>query len=94
MRGPWDATQKRSFISALNQVVSPIIATDHIWFQLQYCNALKKELDKQVELGILEKVYKTEWGMPMMVVPKKDNTIHTVDDLHELNKCIDRKQYL
>ena len=34
----------------------------------------KKELERQVELGILERVYETEWGMPMMVIPKKMKT--------------------
>ena len=54
---------------------------------------LKQELDRQVDLGILEKCQETEWGMPLLVIPKKDGAIRTVDDFRELNRQIKRKQY-
>jgi len=48
----------------------------------------KDELDRQCEIGVLEKVYESEWGMPVMVIPKKDGSICTVDDFRELNKLV------
>ena len=53
----------------------------------------KEELDRQEAEGTLERVYESEWGMPMFVIPKKNGTIRTVDDMRELNKQIKRKQY-
>ena len=54
---------------------------------------LKQELDRQCQLGILEKCQESEWGMPLLVIPKKDGAIRTVDDFRELNKQLKRKQY-
>ena len=54
---------------------------------------VKEELDRQEAEGTLERVYESEWGMPMFVIPKKNGTIRTVDDMRELNKQIKRKQY-
>jgi hypothetical protein len=54
---------------------------------------LKVELQRQCDAGILERVQESEWGMPMMVIPKKDGAIRTIDDFRELNKCIKRKSY-
>ena len=53
----------------------------------------KKELERQCKEGTLEQVYESEWGMPMFVIPKKNGTIRTVDDMRELNRQIKRKQY-
>ena len=55
---------------------------------------LKAELQRQCEIGILAKCGATEWGMPLLVIPKKDGAIRTVDDLRELNKQIVRKKYM
>ena len=54
---------------------------------------LKRELERQCELGILQRCGESEWGMPMMAIPKKNGTIRTVDDLRELNKVLKRKSY-
>lgn len=54
---------------------------------------LKQELYRQVDIGVLTRVGESEWGMPMMAIPKKDGSIRTVDDFRELNKCIQRKSY-
>jgi hypothetical protein len=55
---------------------------------------LKEELDAQCKDDILERVHESEWGMPMMCIPKKDGkTIRTIDDFRELNKQMKRKTY-
>lgn len=53
----------------------------------------KDELDRQVELGLLEQVFDTEWGMPMFATKKANGTIRTVDDLRKLNAAIKRVHY-
>ena len=35
----------------------------------------RKEFERQVDLGLLEQVYDTEWGFPGFIRPKKDGTI-------------------
>jgi hypothetical protein len=54
---------------------------------------LKKALDRQENMGIIKRVGESEWGMPMMVIPKKDGAIRTIDDFRELNKHAKRKTY-
>ena len=54
---------------------------------------VKEELERQVSIGVLERVYESVWGMPMLCIPKKDGAIRTVDDLRELNKCVQRRVY-
>ncbi|KAG7336539.1 reverse transcriptase RNA-dependent DNA polymerase [Nitzschia inconspicua] len=52
-----------------------------------------KQLERQVDLGLLERVYESEWGMPMFATKKSDGSIRTVDDLRQLNKVIKRVHY-
>jgi hypothetical protein len=59
----------------------------------RHAKVFRDELKRQCDQGVLEQVYDTEWGMPMMAIPKKDGTIRTVDDFRELNKWVQRKQY-
>jgi len=54
---------------------------------------VKDEIDRQVQLDILERVNESLWGMPMLFVPKKDGAIRTVDDMRKLNECIQRRVY-
>ena len=37
---------------------------------------LKDEIKRQCDLGILERVGESEWGMPMMAIPKKKEEWH------------------
>jgi len=55
---------------------------------------LKAELSRQCQLGIMIRVGESKWGMPMLVIPKKNGDIRTIDDFRELNKFIKRKPYL
>ena len=54
----------------------------------------KDELDRQELAGILAKIYESEWGMPMFIQPKKDETVRTLADFRELNKCIIRMPFI
>ncbi|KAG7372944.1 reverse transcriptase RNA-dependent DNA polymerase [Nitzschia inconspicua] len=47
---------------------------------------VKAELERQVDLGLLERVYESEWGMPMFATKKSDGSIRTVNELRQLNK--------
>ena len=55
--------------------------------------AFKKELDRLVQIKVLSPTGTSEWGLPIFVTPKKENTIRWVSDLRELNKVVLRKQY-
>ena len=41
---------------------------------LQQIPPTKKELNRQVNLGIIKKCCSTEWGMPMFVIPKNNGS--------------------
>lgn len=55
--------------------------------------AVKKELFRQVKLGILIRCYATEWGMPCFVVPKPDGSCRLIADFRELNKVTKKLVY-
>ena len=57
---------------------------------------VKKGLDQDVDMGILEKVPKgdpTKWLHPMHVVPKPDGTPHRTIDVRNHNKVCKREDY-
>ena len=58
-----------------------------------YKTTFKKELDRLVKLGVLEKVQQSEWGSPTFIVPKKDNKVRFVSDFRRLNQKLKRKPY-
>ena len=49
---------------------------------------LKKELDKLVELKVLNKVLNSQWAFPTFLVPKKDGTARFVSDFRKLNALL------
>ena len=58
-----------------------------------YKQTFKKELDRLVSLGVLEKVQQSEWGTPTFIIPKKDNKVRFISDFRRLNQKIKRKPY-
>ena len=58
-----------------------------------YKETFKKELDRLVKLGVLERVQQSEWGSPTFIVPKKDNKVRFVSDFRRLNQKLKRKPY-
>ena len=58
-----------------------------------YKKTFKKELDRLVELGVLEPVQESEWGSPTFIVPKKDDKVRFVSDFRRLNAKLKRKPY-
>ncbi len=52
-----------------------------------------KEIDCLVAIGRLKLQPLSKWVSPSFIIPKKDQTVHTISDFRELNKCIVRKPY-
>ena len=67
--------------------------------QSQTCTILTaresdKELDKQVEAGILKKVERPEWASPVMIVPKPDGSVRICSDYKvSINKVVEDTPY-
>jgi predicted aspartyl protease len=55
--------------------------------------ALKTEVDRLVESGVLKKINRSEWAAPTFIIPKKDGSVRFISDFRELNKRIKRKPY-
>ncbi len=45
-----------------------------------------KELNRLCDLGVLEFQLTSEWTSPSFIIPKKDDTVHFVDNFREVNK--------
>ena len=53
-----------------------------------------KELDKQVEAGILKKVERSEWASPVVIVPKPDGSVRICSDYKvSINKVVEDTPY-
>ena len=46
----------------------------------------KKEVERLVKLGVLERQPESEWGSPTFVIPKKNKTVRFLSDFWEVNK--------
>ena len=58
-----------------------------------YKETFRKELERLVKLGVLEKVQQSEWGSPTFIIPKKDGRVRFISDFRKLNTKIKRKPY-
>ena len=54
----------------------------------------KKELEHFVKVGVLSPVRDTKWGLPTLIMPKKDDRVRWVSNMCELNKVLQRTQYI
>ena len=55
---------------------------------------IDKELDKQVEAGILKKVERSEWASPVVIVPKPDGSVRICSDYKvSINKVVEDTPY-
>ena len=51
------------------------------------------EVDRSVEIGALGRVNCSEWAAPSFVIPKKDGTVHFINNFREFNKRIQQKPH-
>ena len=58
-----------------------------------HMKALRKEIDRLVQLGVLSPVKEAEWASPTFCIPKKDHTIRLLHDFRRVNKMIKRKPF-
>jgi hypothetical protein len=58
-----------------------------------HLNTFKKELNHLVRVGVLAAQQESEWESPSFIIPKKDNRVHWISNLGQLNKVIRCKQY-
>ncbi len=54
----------------------------------------RKEFEWQVDLGLLERIYNTKWGFLVLICPKSNEKICTVQDFRNLNKGIKLTHFL
>ena len=58
-----------------------------------YEQTLRKEVQRLVDIGVLEKCSDSEWASPTFIIPKKNGTVRFITDLRQVNKRIVRKPF-
>jgi transposase InsO family protein len=54
---------------------------------------LKKEIERLISLGVLERDTHSPWGAPTFIIPKKNERVRLVTDYRQLNKKIQRQPF-
>ena len=65
------------------------------WYPVPRINkqTFKKELERLVKIGVLERVQESEWGTPVFIIPKKEGTVRFITDFRKVNGQIVRKPF-
>ena len=58
-----------------------------------HLETLKKEVQRIVNLGVIERQPSSEWASPTFIILKKNNTVRFISDSREVNKRLVRKPY-
>ena len=58
-----------------------------------YEQALRKGIERLVELNVLKKVNHSEWGASCFPIPKKVGTTRFITDFREINKRVKRTPF-
>ena len=53
----------------------------------------KAELQRVLQIGVIEKATQSEWIVGTFIVPKKDGRVRWITDFRGLNKSLRRKVY-
>ena len=54
---------------------------------------LKKEGNRLIEIGVLNKINNSQWAATTFIIPKKNGTVRFISDFRELNETIKRKPF-
>mmetsp|Transcript_27436 Transcript_27436/g.40868 ORF Transcript_27436/g.40868 Transcript_27436/m.40868 type:complete len:1328 (-) Transcript_27436:212-4195(-) len=58
-----------------------------------HLEVFRKELNRLVDIGVLERCGPSAWGLPSFIVPKANGSVRWISDLRELNKVIKPRDY-
>ena len=58
-----------------------------------HLETLKREVERLVLLGAIERQYDSEWASPTCIIPKPNKTVRFVTDFREANKRLVRKPF-
>ena len=58
-----------------------------------YKNTTKKELERLLKLGVIERDINSPYAAGTFIIPKKDQTVRVVTDFRGLNKNLKRTHY-
>ena len=80
----------------VDESIKPVAVSKPAPIPLHWLSVIKAELDKDVALGVIEKVpdnVPVKWCSRMGLIPKKDGTPRRVVDLRPLNKATSRQTH-
>ena len=54
---------------------------------------IMKEIERLIQIGVLEQVEQADWLSPSFIIPKSDRTVRFLSDFRELNKALVRRPF-